>query len=833
MPLFHHKVLNKHLKNQINMPMHHYEILSQWSKNLEQGIYDIETQNDGEFIQRILIEVLGYQSNMNGLEWTIAKNQPVGKGNVDVALGAFTNDSSLIQAPLELKGAKTRDLDAIMPGRNKTPVQQAWEYAMDAKGSQWVLVSNYREIRLYAVGYGRKDYEVFDLSKLTDLESYNRFMLLLSAENLLNGVTFSFLKESEQVEKGITDDFYREYKSLRIKLIKSIGEDNPIHTPIDVIRYAQKILDRILFIAFAEDRGLIPSKTLIQAFNTVNPFAPPKPVWENFKGLFNAIDKGSEQLNIPAYNGGLFADDLELNSLKISDELCEGFKKIGEYDFDSDVSVNILGHIFEQSISDIEDLKAQINGCESVSEAITSKRKQDGIFYTPPYVTNYIVERAIGSWLFDKRREIGFENLPSLTDVDFDSVKLVTKGRGKLQTSHITYNKNIATHITAWEKYKSALSNIKVLDPACGSGAFLNEVFDFIKNEGQKINNELTNLTGQADLFRWDTHILENNIYGIDLNRESVEITKLSLWLKTANKNEKLTYLQNNIKVGNSLVDDLLISTAAFQWEEEFSEILSNGGFDIIVGNPPYIDSEEMAKSQKKERDYIAKQYSTTTGNWDIYIPFFEKSLKLLKSNTSYLSFITPDKWVSKDFGNDFRIKYVNNIQEILILGRDVFDEAKVDSIVTTFKTINNNILETKIFDGKTSSNLNSCEVVNVLKSPYQLDILFSKNFNLINKINSISNHNITSYDMECENACATSDAYDLKDFILNDKVKANDIDFYKVVNTGTLDKFIFKWGFKPMKYLKDSYLYPIVSKKDFNNTCSGLIQQDTFLREY
>ena len=71
------------------------------------------------------------------------------------------------------------------------------------------------------------------------------------------------------------------------------------------------------------------------------------------------------------------------------------------------------------------------------------------------------------------------------------------------------------------------------------------------------------------------------------------------------------------------------------------------------------------------------------------------------------------------------------------MLGRDVFDEAKVDSIVTTFKTINNNILETKIFDGKTSSNLNSCEVVNVLKSPYQLDILFSKNFNLINKINS------------------------------------------------------------------------------------------------
>lgn len=153
MPLFHPRVIEKHIRHSEQAPASHVTLLNAWAENLSKGIYDSETQNDGEFIQRVLIDVLGYVGSSEGKSWTIAKNQPLPKGNVDVALGQFTADEINIIAPFELKGAKTKDLDAIMAGRNKSPVQQAWEYASDIKGAQWVLVSNYREIRLYAFGY--------------------------------------------------------------------------------------------------------------------------------------------------------------------------------------------------------------------------------------------------------------------------------------------------------------------------------------------------------------------------------------------------------------------------------------------------------------------------------------------------------------------------------------------------------------------------------------------------------------------------------------------------------------------------------------------------------
>lgn len=684
MPLFHQRVLEKHTKHTQFVDYRHVETLNKWAENLERGIYDSETQNDGEFIQRILIDVLGYVGSSDGAQWTVAKNRPVGKGNVDVALGTFTGDSAAILAPLELKGAKTRDLDAIMAGRNKTPVQQAWEYAMDAKGAQWVLVSNYREIRLYAVGYGRKDYEAFDLATLTKPENYARFILLLSAQNLLGGKTLSLLKESEQVEKDITDHLYKDYKALRANLIKTIGKDNPDKDPLDIIRYTQTILDRILFVAFAQSKGLLPERTLKEVYEDQGKYNP-QPVWENFKGLFHAINKGNAALNIPGYNGGLFADDPALHGLNISDELCEGFKKIGDYNFDSEISVNILGHIFEQSITDLEELKAEAEGNTGAFDKKKSKRKKDGIFYTPPYITRYIVEQAVGGWLADRRKEIGFEKLPVLSDVDFASIKMVVSGHSKNKTSKFVSNKNIAAHIAAWESYKVALSQIKVLDPACGSGAFLNEVFDYLKNEGQMINNELARLTGeQTNLFRWDTHILANNIYGVDLNRESVEITKLSLWLKTANRNEKLTYLENNIKVGNSLIDDHAIADdLAFDWHTEFSEIMDAGGFDVVVGNPPY-----GVTFSEQEKEYFKKRFLYVP-DFEIYYYFISQGLAKLRNKNGHLSYIFPNTFLANLFAEKYRawlcdnytVHALTNLSEV-----DVFADASVRTCILSVK---------------------------------------------------------------------------------------------------------------------------------------------------
>ncbi len=670
MPLFHPRVIEKHIKHLEPMSASHADILSAWAENLSEGIYDSETQNDGEFIQRILIDVLGYVGSSEGKSWTVAKNQPLPKGNVDVALGSFKAEETKIIAPFELKGAKTKDLDAVMAGRNKSPVQQAWEYASDIKGAQWVLVSNYREIRLYAFGYGRKDYEAFDLSKLSEPKEYARLILLLSADSLLSGKTQSFLKESEQVDKDITNQLYADYKALRAKLIKTIGDDNPDKEPLKVIRYTQTILDRILFVAFAEDKGLLPENTLKQAYETKNLYSP-QPVWENFKGLFQAINKGNPDLKIPAYNGGLFADDPELNDLSISDALCEGFKKIGDYDFDSDVSVNILGHIFEQSISDLEELKAHAENVEEINKK-QSKRKKDGIYYTPASVTRYIVEQTVGRWLNDRREELGVNALPVLEDADYDSIKVIERGQRKGQ---ITYNKKIEKHIQTWEAYKEALSKIKVLDPACGSGAFLNEVFDYLKNEGEAVNSQLALLKGeQTTLFRWDTHILAHNIYGVDLNSESVEITKLSLWLKTANRQEKLTYLEDNIKVGNSLIDNPEIAgSLAFNWNEQFSEIIQSGGFDVIVGNPPW--GAELSKSEQVFSNQ--RFYSEGLRNIDSYGLFFGLSLSKLKAN-GLLGFITPDTFLRKNDLSPVREKLLKetNIIELIETG-PLFSEVR------------------------------------------------------------------------------------------------------------------------------------------------------------
>jgi type I restriction-modification system DNA methylase subunit len=680
MPLFHPRIIEKHTQSVCLPSSEHLDIIHAWAENLVNGIYNSETKNDGQFIQRILVELLGYQESNAVSPWTVQKNQPVGKGNVDVALGFFTSDTVQIIAPFELKGAKTHDLDALMSGRNKSPVQQAWEYAMDAKGAKWVLVSNYREIRLYAVGYGRKDYEKFDLTQLAKPEEYKRFILLLSATNLLGGHTLNLLKESENKEKEITNKLYQDYKSLRSKMIETLTNDNPSTPALDIIQHTQTLLDRVLFIAFAEDRGLLPKDTLKDAFEDRDKYNP-RPVWDNFKGLFNAIDKGSPPLNITGYNGGLFANNDEINDLTLSEELCKGFKKIGEYDFDSDVSVNILGHIFEQSISDLEDLKAQASG-EASFDKKKSKRKKDGIFYTPPYITRYIVEQAVGGWLNDRKQEIGFDKLPELMDVDFASVKIIKSGKN----TKTIYNANIEQHIKAWEAYSQALSNIKVLDPACGSGAFLNEVFDYLYREGQTVNSELTTLNAnQAQLFRWDTHIIANNIYGVDINPESVEITKLSLWLKTANKGEKLTYLDDNIKLGNSLIDDRAIAgDLAFNWDEKFADIMSGGGFDVVVGNPPWGADLGDAKEY-----LMQKAQSTIPKTRDSYFFFISKGIFVTKDN-GYLSFILPNTWLLINTAADYRkwiLSYL--VKSIVDYGDGVFEDVITECATLILKKTN------------------------------------------------------------------------------------------------------------------------------------------------
>ncbi|WBU62619.1 Eco57I restriction-modification methylase domain-containing protein [Paracoccus aerodenitrificans] len=610
MNLFNRKTLARHIKPD-SLPEDHLAALEAWAELIRDGrIYSLkEVALHGQFTSKIVEGVLGYHGPAGGAEYTVATEQTILRGSVDLALGRFGGKKPEILAPFELKGADTRDLDAIMPGRNKSPVQQAWEYAMNARGVKWVLVSNYIELRLYGFGEGTAAYEAFRLDQLTAPDEYARFMLLLSADNLLSGRTLDLLKESRREDKDITDKLYRDYKALRLQLLGAVQKADSTIEALDAIGLAQKILDRVLFIAFAEDTGLFPNNTLAAAFTARDPYNP-RPVWKNFKGLFRAIDLGSEELKIPRYNGGLFRADKAINGLDLPDAICEGFKTLGEYDFASEVSVTVLGHIFEQSIADVERLQAIARGEEEEPEktsGTSGRRKRDGVVYTPDYIARFIVAETLGAHLKE-----AFETILR------DHAK---KGADLGDYAAIPWRRKSA-ELEAWRAYRDRIKTLRIVDPACGSGVFLIMAFDFLKAELSRVNEKVAELEGKAghidDLLDPDSEILSNNLFGVDVNAESVEITKLSLWIKTARRGKVLDSLSGSIRVGDSLIEDSNFAYLdhAFTWETAFPGVFAEGGFDVVLGNPPYVRMEFL----KALKPYLESRYEVVSDRADLYL---------------------------------------------------------------------------------------------------------------------------------------------------------------------------------------------------------------------
>lgn len=671
------------------------ETLTKWQTALMQSDLDKtkETGVQGQFLIKIFEGVLGYRTQSEGgSEWNMfaEPKTDVDSREADGGLGFFSTSSNQTRVVIELKDAKT-NLDAKQKGRknDQSPVEQAFDYLSKFDGCKWAIVSNFKEIRLYSKERGQGFYESIDLLEIGNEEVLRKFLFLFSKENLINrdrdSVIDDLLKDSFVKEQDISKAFYKTYKETRNHLFNHLSSNNPNIDADILLEKAQKILDRVIFICFCEDLDLIPAgifRKLLEAAKLS--FAPSETkVWDQAKGLFHSIDKGNPPLNINKFNGGLFKGDQVLDNLVIKDEIILELLKLSEYDFDSDLNVNILGHIFEQSISDLEGMRSEIT--EEQTEKNGGKRKKDGIFYTPEYITRYIVEQAVGGWLMDRKRELGFESLPELTDKDFKSIK-TRKGTYK-------GNNSIEKHRKFWEAYKEKLRDIKVLDPACGSGAFLNQVFDYLYKEGQVVNDALASLKlGQGEIFDLDKHILNNNIFGVDLNEESVQITKLSLWLKTANKSKELTTLDENIKCGNSLVDDpQIVGEKAFNWKEEFKDIFYKGGFDVVVGNPPYVRQELLGEF----KSYFSKNYEVFNFTSDLFAYFYEKAFQLLNKNGLF-GFIsnTFDKTTA---GVDLRkylkenISFVNYID---FTGVQIFDGATTYPIILIGKNSSSNIGE-------------------------------------------------------------------------------------------------------------------------------------------
>lgn len=674
MNLFNQKTLKRHIKP-VPIPADHLTALDAWADMIRSGrVYALkETALHGQFAAKIIEGVLGYHGPAGGADYTVSTEQAILQGSVDLALGRFGGKTLEILAPFELKGAKTKDLDAIIPGRNKTPVQQAWEYAMNARGVKWVLVSNMIELRLYGFGEGTTAYEAFQLDRLTNPDEYARFMLLLSADNLLSGRTLDLLKQSRAEDRDITDSLYQDYKTLRLKLIGAVQAADPTIVPLDAIAVAQKILDRVLFVAFAEDTGLLPDNTLSQAFVTRDHYNP-RPVWDNFRGLFNAIDKGSDALKIPRYNGGLFRQDDTISSLALPDDVCEGFKTLGDYDFASEVSVTVLGHIFEQSIADVERLQAQARGEETEDAKATGtsgRRKRDGVVYTPDYIARFIVAETLGAHLEEAFSEILRAHAKAGADLsDYAAIQWRRK----------------SAELEAWQAYRNRLKTLRIVDPACGSGVFLIMAFDFLKAELNRVNDKIAYLQGKdqhiQDLIDPDSEILTNNLFGVDVNSESIEIAKLSLWIKTARRGKVLDSLSGNLRVGDSLIEDSNFAYLdhAFAWETAFPGVFAEGGFDVVLGNPPYVRMEHL----KALKPYLEKRYEVVSDRADLYCYFFERGLRLLKPG-GRLGFISSNTFFKTGSGKPLR-DYLQ--REATIEGVVDFGDLQIFEGVTTYPAI-------------------------------------------------------------------------------------------------------------------------------------------------
>jgi len=427
----------------------------------------------------------------------------------------------------------------------------------------------------------------------------------------------------------------------------------------------QTLLDRMVFIFFAEDRGILPPNTISSIIQHYKDDIENRPLYHFYKIYFKAINEGNEKINIPEYNGGLFAEDELLNSLIIDDEVINACPlALSAYDFNTDVDVNILGHIFENSLSDIEEIKANIEN--QAFDKTKTKRKKDGVFYTPEYITKYIVDNTLGKLCHDKKEELGLINI----EINIPkNPKKLNKGETKLKN--------------ALESYREYLLNLKILDPACGSGAFLNQALNFLLNEHDFIDESIKILMGGNVLGLYDVKkgVLENNLYGVDINSEAVEIAKLSLWLRTVEHGRKLNILSGKIKVGNSLIDDKEVADDAFVWEEEFKEVFEQGGFDVVIGNPPY-----GAKLSKPHKDFFYEKFETVEYQLDTYTLFMEQAYNLLREDGK-LGYIVPSTWLTMFYFKNLRGFFIHNtiFEKVLLFRYQVFANVTAETSILIF----------------------------------------------------------------------------------------------------------------------------------------------------
>jgi hypothetical protein len=678
-----------------------------------------ETQAEGAFTQTFFVDTWGYgdAGRVPSDQHTIIAKLPVpgegaggGVGEADLALGWFRGRRDEIpQVLCEFKDISSRlDAKQNRKGSTRSPVEQCLNYVRGARrglfGNEpvqpwWGLVTDMNEFRLYWWDHAPAEYIRFfirredllsggyDLLGESEDARFDRYLFakLFARDMLLSEAGRPLLLRlvERQWAKGrkLEGEFYDRYKDVRERLYNVLRLNNPHFPgrPGELLRLTQKLLDRFIFAFFCEDMGermLFPPQMLKDFLRSrsVEPFYDENgpELWDFFKRLFSLMNSGGtlNRLTLPEINGGLFTPDQLIDGLSIPNHV---FAKAGqgtnEASLESDtntlvylgarynyaargdvkesLSLYILGHIFEQSITELEYREGELEGRETIAKL--SKRKRDGVYYTPEPVVNYLVEQTLGPWFADAKAACGYPG-----------------------------PEEGAPAAAAAAAYIERLRGIRIVDPACGSGAFLISAFRRLLAERIAAARDADRARGGApgaiNEAPFIAEILRDNIYGVDINPASVEIAKLALWLHSARASSPLSSLEHTIRIGNSLVGvdfwagrqrtaQVEERVRAFDWRAAFPEVWAtrrDGGFDIVLGNPPYVKLQNLVQVDPDVAAYLAAErgsdtyQSARTGNFDLYLPFIEKGLRLLAPG-GRMAYIAPSLWTVNRYGEGLR----------------------------------------------------------------------------------------------------------------------------------------------------------------------------------
>ncbi|MEQ1708431.1 MAG: DNA methyltransferase [Terricaulis sp.] len=667
-----------------------------------------ETQLEGGFIQAFFVETWGCGLAGGGADHSLVPQMPVpGEGVADLGIGWFRGGAAASDAQVlcEFKDIRSKlDVKQNRKGRNFTPVEQCLSYLRGARrglfGNEpvqpwWGLVTDMNEFRLYWWDRAPSEYLRFvirgprDLFAQYDLLSdgedarFDRFLFskLLQRDYLLSQAgrppLLRLIERQWVKEEKLEGEFYEHYKAIRERLfgVLRINNQSFVGSPADLLRLTQKLLDRFIFAFYCEDMGermLFPPQMLRDHMKgrSFEPFydASGGEFWEFFKRLFRHMDAGGlfGQLQVPHINGGLFAPDPQIEALSIPNHI---FATAGqgrnEASLESDtntllylsarynfaargdakhsISLYTLGRIFEQSITELEYRVGELEGRDSIAKL--SKRKRDGVYYTPEWVVNYLVEQTLGPWFAAARAASGYSS----------------EAEG-------------APGAEAASAYIERLRAMRIVDPACGSGAFLIAAFRRLVQERVAAERDRQGVAeAEINEAALVADILANNIYGVDINPAAVEIAKLALWLHSARADAPLSMLDRTIRCGNSLVaHDIWLGRQAdaatrervssFDWREAFPEVWpdgAEGGFDIVLGNPPYVKLQNMTRVYPEMVAYVQASrgddtYLSATGNFDLYLVFIEKGLRLLGPG-GRMAYIAQSLWTVNEYGAGLR----------------------------------------------------------------------------------------------------------------------------------------------------------------------------------